>query len=556
MLSRTVLVAAVVFGLVTGCSGGDDSAEPAPATDESDEADGGDTVVRVGGPSAPGDTKVALVASADDHSDEPFGVLDADDEVVFSGTLEGVGDWEPWAYVARADFSEVTTAGVYRLRVGDVESEPWEVRADATGEPIATLLEYFAAQRDGNEPSPLHGPAHLNDALLAGTPVDLTGGWMDAGDMLHFTETTAYATVVLQLAARVDPANADALNAEADVGIRWLRKAHPAPDVFVGQVGEEVDHDVGFRAPEDDDGSGIDGIAQRVANSSDGASLAGKAAAALALAAARAPVEERDVLMVAAEEWYAAGLASDSAGPELPGGFYRATTWNDDLALAAVMLHRATNHPWYLVDAMDLLFGHDIEDASWDDVGALVGAEMCGALGSPPVTDVAGLEGGCAALAGAAGLAQEFADSTPWGTPGPFGWGHTAPHAGFGAVVALAERAGLDVDHEIPARARDFLFGANPWGASFVVGFGAEPAQQPHHWAARDGDAQPVGAVVGGPAPMESIAAEGFAVDGPYDSEEAAYEDSVENYVTSEPTITYTANAILLLALLAGDAAE
>ena len=27
-------------------------------------------------------------------------------------------------------------------------------------------------------------------------------------------------------------------------------KAHPAPDLFIGQVGDERDHDLGFRRPE------------------------------------------------------------------------------------------------------------------------------------------------------------------------------------------------------------------------------------------------------------------------------------------------------------------
>ena len=72
--------------------------------------------------------------------------------------------------------------------------------------------------------------------------------------MLHFTQTTAFSTAVLEASARLDPANAPALEAEADVGMRWLLAAHPFPDVFVAQVGDERDHDLGFRDPADDDG--------------------------------------------------------------------------------------------------------------------------------------------------------------------------------------------------------------------------------------------------------------------------------------------------------------
>ena len=47
--------------------------------------------------------------------------------------------------------------------------------------------------------------------------------------MLHFTQTTAFSTAVLEASALLDPANAPALEAEADVGIRWLLEAHPYP---------------------------------------------------------------------------------------------------------------------------------------------------------------------------------------------------------------------------------------------------------------------------------------------------------------------------------------
>ena len=68
---------------------------------------------------------------------------------------------------------------------------------------------------------------------LDGQRVDLTGGWMDAGDTLKFTQTTSYTVVALLLAGRLDPADAVPLRASAEVGVRWLLKAHPAPDVFV-----------------------------------------------------------------------------------------------------------------------------------------------------------------------------------------------------------------------------------------------------------------------------------------------------------------------------------
>lgn len=151
---------------------------------------------------------------------------------------------------------------------------------------------------------------------------------------------------------------------------------------------------------------------------------------------------------------------------------------------------------------------------------------------------------GCAKLREAAQAAADQAGTTAFGTPGPFGWGQTALSNGAGAIAALGGRAG------VAAGARDWLLGRNPWGASFVVGYGPGAALHPHHWASVAGPGRPVGAVVGGPADLATLRAQGFAPSGPYDTAAAAYEDRRDDYVTSEPALDYTAAGILLLAAL------
>jgi endoglucanase len=101
------------------------------------------------------------------------------------------------------------------------------------------------------------------------------------------------------------------------------------------------------------------------------------------------------------------------------------------------------------------------------------------------------------------------------------------------------------------ANARDYLLGRNPFGRSFVVGYGPKAALHPHHWASVLGGAgQPQGAVVGGPAPIAQIRSQGFDVSGPFQSRFASYEDERADYVTSEPALDYAAASILLLAAL------
>ncbi|HST40336.1 MAG TPA: glycoside hydrolase family 9 protein, partial [Conexibacter sp.] len=442
-----------------------------------------------------------------------------------------------------------------------VTSRPWVVRADAQRAPIATILEYFAANADGAEPSPAHGPAHLNDAVIASGPhagqrFDLTGGWMDAGDMLKFTHTTAYAAAALQAAARLDPADAPALRAHADVGVRWLLKAHPAAGLFVAQVGDQRDHDLGFRDPAADDGSGAPGIAIRSAYPNIGGDLGGKAALALALAAERAPADVAPSLLGAAREWYAAGAAAGGVAPRLGGDFYDGDTFEDALAAGAAALHRVTGERPYLDDALRHLAAIEPDGRlSWNALAGFAAADLCGALGAPAVADATARDTACAALRaqGRAAVARARANG-PFSTPGAFGWGQTGENGGAGALAALAGRAtGVAGGAQTAAAARDWLLGRNPWGASFVVGYGPKAPRQPHHWASAGGPGQPRGAVVGGPAPLSEIAAQevGTARGGPFSTAALTYEDRRANYVTSEPAIDYAAGSVLLLAALA-----
>ncbi|HEX6117087.1 MAG TPA: glycoside hydrolase family 9 protein [Solirubrobacterales bacterium] len=519
-------------------------------------------MVRTGGPSAPGDAKVAIVASDRNLGGERFQV---------SGPGRGLGGKlrpangfsGPWKHAYAADLSAASAPGAYRVSAGGERSKPWRVLAEGARPAIQTMLDYFATNRDGSEPALLHGPAHLNDAVLPdGRRLALQGGWMDAGDMIHFTQTTAFAATALQLAAVLDPADAAALGSEADVGIRWLVAAHPEPGLFIAQVGDSRDHDTGFRDPAEDDSSGEPGIGQRVAYPGTGGDVAGKAAAALALAAMRQPPgAQRAALTQQARDWYGAGEAAGGplrGLPEVAGAFYETDSAEDDLAAGAMMLFRLTGEPGFLTDAVEHLQATDNRIGfGVYDIGSLAAADLCGALGSPPVADAAARDLGCGALAEAASDARAIARETAFGAPGPFSWGTTAEIGSYGTAAALAGRAGVSpAGLPTAAGGRDYLFGRNPWGASFVAGFGPKAPKQLHHWASVFGDGLPNGAVVGGPAPLEMLAEQGFGKGktalAKYSSKVASYEDRRPNYVNSEPAIDYTAASILLIAALDG----
>ncbi|MBJ7330543.1 MAG: glycoside hydrolase family 9 protein [Solirubrobacteraceae bacterium] len=513
--------------------------------------------IRVGGPSSPDDAKVAVVGTSSSAVGRTFRVVTRTGRTVLTGRLTAArGTAAPWRHTARADLSAVRTAGSYTVRVGRLRSRTWLVRPEAQRTPVRTILRYFSTNADGREPSPAHGPSHLHDAVVATGPYagqhfDLTGGWMDAGDTLKFTQTTAYAAAALQAAARLDPADAAELRATADVGVRWLVKAHPRDDLFIAQVGDERDHQLGFRDPASDDASPEPGIGTRQAYPNMGGDLGGKAALALALAADRATGAARDALLDQARTWYAAGVASGRPAPDLPkpaGGFYVGDTADDALAAGAAALYRSTGEQAYLESALRFLGRtHADGSLSWNRLAGFAAADLCGRLGAPAVSDAAAREIACRALTaqGAAAIGQ--ARSTAFSTPGPFGWGQT----GQNASGALATAAGTPEGASVGTAARDWLLGLNPWGASFVAGFGPRSPQRLHHWASLRGRGRPAGGVVGGPAPRADILAQHFGAPkaSPFNTPQATYEDNGDDYVTSEPAIDYAAGSILLLAI-------
>jgi hypothetical protein len=516
--------------------------------------------IRTGGPSASGDSKVAIVAGAPSLRGSRFAVYRGH-RVVLRGLLRPAsGSSAPWPSAFRANLSVLHRPGRYRIHAAGRVSRPWRISRRGSDPLVPLILRFFRTNRDGAEAALLHGPSHLNDAVVAGggytrQHFDLTGGWMDAGDMLHFTQTTAYATMVLEAAARLDPIDHVALNEEADVGVRWLLKAHPAPGLFVTQVGDVRDHQRGFSNPAHDDASKAPGIRRRRAyhwGPTVGGDIGGKVAAALAMAAERNLEPARGALLAQAQAWYEAGKSAGRATPPIrhAGDFYVVSGWRNSLAAGAAALYRATGEPAYLADTQRYLAHSDPRQTlGYADAAPLAAADVCGRLGAPALGPPAAVEQACRFLRHNAQRAISCARRNAFGPAGPFTWGTTSTNGAGGAMAALS---GLPAGRTVAAGARDYLLGRNPWGASFLAGFGPQNPRRVHSWASLFGARQPRGAVVGGPAPRRTVRNQGRRPGGrlrAFDSG-VVYEDSRQNYVTSEPALDYAANSILLLASL------
>lgn len=528
-------------------------------------------MIRTGGPSAPRDPKVAIVATAAKVAGGRFRVVDRSGRTVLRGRLHKAhGSARPWRFAATADLSRIAKPGRYRVLAAGERSRPWIVDRRARSRLVRRLLRIFAVNSDGNERNPVFDPAHLNDAIVRGGPldgqrIDLTGGWRDAGDDLKIAISTAMAVSYLQLAARLDPDDAAALHAASDVGVRWLLKLHPQPGVFIALVGDDRDHSTGFRDPAEDDADPSDGVGVRYAYPSTSSNVAGYVAGALALAAARSEGARRDELIAAALDWYTSGRAANAIGPiadpNVAEDYYPDNIFTDDLSFAALELYRVTGDAPLLQQADEYFRAGDDDRQLYSGttpgaVGPILAAELCGGLGAPAAEGSAG-DAGCGGLEKVVSAARERAGATAFGSPGMFTFGWAQDNGGTGAVAAAAGRVDVASDGKrIAAAARDYMLGRNPWGRSFVVGPGRNDAKSPHHAAYLVGRPARLlnGALEGGPVGAGSLREYGLRLArGPltrFNSAAAVYEDRRADFVTSEVGLSYSASAILLAAAL------
>ncbi|MEN3358889.1 MAG: endoglucanase, partial [Mycobacteriales bacterium] len=502
---------------------------------------------------------------------------------------------------------------------------------------VADAVTFFQAQRDGRDvlPGPLHRrPSHLHDAAAPvyahpvyedpdsdvivgdslrriGGPVDLAGGWFDAGDFIKFAHTTAYADSLLLVAARDMGATAPAaLAPEVRFGLDWLTKAwDPAHNTLYIQVGIGSGNSAGtfagdhdrWRLPETDDSlTGAENryLSRRPAFGTDARpghlapNLAGRVAATFALAAqvdaAHSRRRARAELALAAQIYGRAkttGVTEADVVTALPHAFYPESAWRDDMELGAAELARAG----YLL--------HDPRAAGWLTTAgrwadAYLTTEAGGdtlnlyddsALAHAELLTLIRAHGGHLAvtpqrLAGdlraqlAIGQARAAAD--PFRAGGNYDDFDVASHTfGLVATAALYRQAtGSRAYDAFASEQRNWVLGANPWGVSMMIGVGSTFPDCPQHVVANlsgslDGS-RPVlrGAVVNGPndASLFDDGLGDFFDTGrtcPPDGSDpyAAFTghgsrlvDDVRSWQTVEPALDFTATAALAFALIGG----
>jgi endoglucanase len=563
------------------------------------------------------DMKIAA-AFGDALLPQTFTVRDAKTRLtVFEGATKVLtGRWGLFSYFAELDFSIFQNPGRYYLLVGPSESPQFTIGASVYAELPDQMLEFMRQQRCGYNPW-LDAVCHPFDGrtaygpMPAGSYVDVTGGWHDAGDLLKYLLTSSNATAQMLLAFQLGtqstsvkgksekPRFGDDFNQlgqpgangipdildEARWGLDWMLKLHPAPDQLYHQVADDRDHK-GWRLPQNEtvdygwgpgnyrviyfaDGK-PQGLREYKSESTGVANLAGRYAAAMALGYQIWKSDPRlnayaARLLKAGKQVYALGRAKEGVQQGNSYGApyrYEEATWADDMEWGAAELFRATGDRRYIKDAKR--YARLAAAESW------MGLEQAKHYQYYPF-----LNAGHFRLHGLvdrsfretlAGYYREginrcmrVAEKNPYGIGVPFIWCSNNLVVAIATQWALYERMTGDTKYRAFAgKQRDWLLGRNPWGFSMFTGIpvdGTYPKDV--HLMTNSILKRAVrGGLVDGPVYRKVFQSlKGISITdpdplAPFQDDLAVYHDDVKDYSTNEPTMDGTASAILMWVLL------
>jgi len=551
-------------------------------------------------PDAP---KVAVFCALQKSEIGTFVVTDERGTTVLERRAEAGKPFGPCLTTYRLDFSSVKRMGNYHIRAGDAVSPLVRVRADAYAGAADTLLYYMREQRSGYNPLfktvvHTHDGIVVDDSTRAGKFVAVTGGWADASDYLQYVMTSANATFVMLMAYRDNPRSfADAFDDrglpgkngvpdvldEARHGLQWLVRMFPSDSEMYNQLGDDRDHTYWDLPPTDSADYGWGKGKERPVypctgrpqglfkykNRSNGfASTAGKYASAFALASSLYTKSDP----VFAKKLREKALAAYAIGKQRPGVcqgapgrapyYYEEDNWVDDMELGAAELYALTGNRTYLRDALDY--------ASREPVTPWMGADTAKHYqwfpwhnnGHYEIWRLArGNDRKIVAHYYKKGLAAVAARADNGFRIGiPFIWCSNNLMASFATQAFLYRRmTGDNQFREYEQAALDWLFGANPWGVSMVIGLphAAVYAHDPHSVVAHEMHVELTGALLDGPV-YSSIYKNLLGISlhdpdeyAPFNTGFIVYHDDVGDYSTNEPIMDGTANLSYLLTALA-----
>lgn len=423
------------------------------------------------------------------------------------------------------------------------------------GEALQKSLMFYELQRSGdldeaNDRTNWRGDSGMNDGADAG--LDLTGGLYDAGDNVKFNLPMAYTSSVLAWSVYEDrKAYEDSGQLEYILDtIRWVNdyliKCHPEDDVYYYQVGDGNKDHAWWGAAEV---MQMERPSFKVTVANPGSAVVGEAAASLAACALvfkdTDPAYSEKCLIHAKQLYDFAERTKSDSGYTAANGFYNSWSgYYDELAWAGVWLYLATDSKAYLDKAEQYIVNASCDykwTMCWDDVS--IGACTMLAKLTNKQTYKDKVEKNLDWWT--TGTGGERVTYTPKGLAWIDNWG-SLRYATTSAFIAAVYSDWNGCPSNKRQTYTDFYesqinYALGSSGRSYVVGFGNNPPQHPHHRTAQGSWADNMnepnyhrhtlyGALVGGPN----------ASDG--------YTDTVSDYNCNEVACDYNAGFTGVLA--------
>nr|CAK22316.1 endo-1,4-beta-glucanase [Acetivibrio thermocellus] len=431
------------------------------------------------------------------------------------------------------------------------------------GEALQKAIMFYEFQRSGKLPSTIRNNWRADSCLDDGKDVglDLTGGWFDAGDHVKFNLPMAYTAAMLAWAvyeekdAFVKSGQLKYILDEIKWATDYFIKCHPEPDVYYYQVGDgDIDHM--WWGPAEVVHLRTKRPSYKVDITSPGSTVSAETAAALAAASIvfkdTDPQYSNLCLKHAKELFNFADKTRSDAGYTAATNFYTSHSgFYDELTWAATWIYLATGDTSYLdkaesyvefwstepqTDIMSYKWGH-----CWDDVR--YGAQLLLArITNKPIYKES-MERHLDYWT--VGVDNSRIKYTPKGLAWLNNWGslrYATTTAFLAAVYAGWEGCSpqkAKIYNDFAKAQVDYALGST--GRSFVVGFGENWPQHPHHRTAHGSwyDSMNVpdyhrhvlyGALVGGPGESDN------------------YRDDISDYQCNEVACDYNAGFVGALA--------
>lgn len=455
-----------------------------------------------------------------------------------------------------AAFSVLMTAVPGTITVSNAAASTYNY-----GEALQKAIMFYEFQRSGKLPADKRdnwrGDAGLTDGSDVG--VDLSGGLFDAGDHVKFNLPMSYTAAMLSWSVYKDKAayeKSGQLKYITDT-IRYiddyLMKCHPSGNVYYYQVGDgEADHK--WWGPAE-----VMQMARPTAvidSSHPGSTVVAESAAALASAALifkdSDPSYSQKCLTHAKQLFDFADTTKSDKGYTAADGYYK--SWSgfyDELSWAAAWIAMASGDQTYVDKAETYVPNWQTEDQSkiikyrwaqcWDDVH--IGAALLLAQLTNKDTYKNVLEMNLDYWT--TGYSGNKIKYTPKGLAWMDSWG-SLRYATTQAFIASVYSQWKGCTPEKVKTYQDFAksqvdYALGSSGRSYLIGFGVNPPQHPHHRTAQgswaDDKTVPgyhrhtlIGALVGGPAADDT------------------FSDDVGNFNQNEPACDYNAGFVGALA--------